>query len=112
MVVLAALSGLCFAPVTTCQLAVIDEVAHPEHKAEAFTWLGTLYGSGLALGAAIAGQLIAATGARAALATACGATALAWLLTTARSASLLPAKPSGNSTSEPARTPAVIADDS
>jgi hypothetical protein len=51
MTALAVLSGLCFAPITTCQIAVIDEVAAPEHKAEAFTWLGTLYGVGLALAA-------------------------------------------------------------
>ena len=88
MAALAALSGLCFAPITTCQMAVIDDVAQPEHKAEAFTWLGTLYGTGLALGAAVAGQLIASVGARAALAAACGATLLTWLLTSARAATL------------------------
>jgi MFS family permease len=67
IVILALLSGLCFAPITTCQLAVIDEVAQPEHKAEAFSWLGTLYGTGLALGAALSGQLVTAGGSRAAL---------------------------------------------
>jgi MFS family permease len=90
MVALAALGGLCFAPIATCQLAVIDEVARPEHKAEAFTWLGTLYGTGLAIGAAVSGQLIVATGVRAALAAASAATLLAWVLTTVRSATLRP----------------------
>jgi hypothetical protein len=93
MVGLAVLSGLCFAPISTCQLAVIDEVAPPDHRAEAFTWLGTLYGTGLALGAAVAGQLIAAAGIRAALATACGATLVAWLVTTARAATLVSREP-------------------
>jgi MFS family permease len=92
MVPLAALSGLCFAPITTCQMAVIDEVAQPAHKAEAFTWLGTLYGTGLAIGAALSGQLIVAIGTRVALAAACGATLLTWLLTTTRAATLQPSR--------------------
>jgi MFS family permease len=91
MIVLALVSGLCFAPITTCQLAVIDDVAHPEHRAEAFSWLGTLYGTGLALGAALAGQLIVVGGSRAALGAACGAAVLAWLLATARATTLRPA---------------------
>ncbi len=77
MVGLAVLSGLCFAPAATCQLAVIDEVADPGRRAEAFTWLSTAYGAGLALGAALCGQLLAVSGIRAALATACGAAVLA-----------------------------------
>lgn len=77
MVGLAVLSGLCFAPAATCQLAVIDEVADPGRRAEAFTWLSTAYGAGLALGAALCGQLLAVSGIRAALATACGAALLA-----------------------------------
>jgi MFS family permease len=93
MAALALLSGLCFAPITTCQTAVIDEVTEPAHRAEAFTWLGTVYGTGLAAGAVIAGQLISASGARAAIAAACAATVLAWLLTVARAQSLVPTGP-------------------
>jgi MFS family permease len=93
MIVLALVSGLCFAPITTCQLAVIDEVAQPEHKAEAFSWLGTLYGTGLALGAALAGQLINLGGPRAALGAACGAAVLAWLFASARATTLRPTRP-------------------
>jgi MFS family permease len=78
-----------------------------EHKAEAFTWLGTLYGTGLAIGAALSGQLITAIGTRAALAAACGATLLTWLLTTARAATL---QPSRQPTGSPPTT-AVGADD-
>lgn len=77
---LAVLSGLCFAPVTTIQTAAIDEVAPEDHRAEAFTWLGTLYSAGSAAGAALAGQLIAGPGDRAALIAAAAATAVAWPL--------------------------------
>ena len=111
MVALAVLSGLCFAPITTCQLAVIDEVAAPEHKAEAFTWLGTLYGAGLALGAAVSGQLIASVGTRAALATACGATLLAFVLTTARATTLRPTRHTTSRSPEPPAAPTVATDD-
>jgi MFS family permease len=88
MVVLAAISGLCFAPITTTQIAVVDDVAEPEHTAEAFTWLGTMYGTGLAVGAALSGQLITAVGIRLALAVACGATLLAWVVATLRAKTL------------------------
>jgi MFS family permease len=84
MLPLAFLSGLCFAPITTCQIAVIDHVSETGHTAEAFTWLGTLYGAGSALGAALAGQLIAITNTRTAIGLACVATLAAWLLTAAR----------------------------
>ncbi len=90
MVVLAVLSGLCYAPVTTAQLAVIDEVAPRGRRAEAFTWLGTMYGAGLAAGAALSGQLVAHSGTRAALSAACAATLAAALLATARAATLRP----------------------
>jgi hypothetical protein len=62
----------------------VDEVALPAHRAEAYTWLGTVYGAGASLGAAAAGQLIIHSGDRAAFIAACGATAFAWLLTQAR----------------------------
>ena len=41
MLALAVLAGLCFAPVTTTQIGVLDEVAPPERPAEAFAWLVT-----------------------------------------------------------------------
>lgn len=55
MTPLSILGGLCFAPITTIQTAAIDEVAAEAHRAEAYTWLGTVYGAGSALGAAPAG---------------------------------------------------------
>lgn len=90
MAALAVLSGLCYAPVTTAQLAVIDEVAPADRRAEAFTWLGTMYGTGLAIGAAVAGQLIQHSSIRVALAAACAATLTAGLVATARAATLRP----------------------
>ena len=88
MAVLAAVSGLCYAPVSTAQLAVVDEVAPPDRKAESFTWLSTIYGTGLAAGAAVCGQFIEGSGIRAALSAACLATLAAGLLAGARAASL------------------------
>ena len=58
MLALAVLAGLCFAPVTTTQIAVLDEVAPRERPAEAFSWLAILYGAGSAAGAALGGQLV------------------------------------------------------
>ncbi|MEA2132551.1 MAG: hypothetical protein QOC68_460 [Solirubrobacteraceae bacterium] len=88
MVPLAFVAGVCFAPVTTCQIALIDDVAPPGRTAEAFTWLGTLYGVGSAAGAALGGQLVAAADPHAAIAAACAATAGAWLVATVRGATL------------------------
>jgi MFS family permease len=88
MLALAVLAGLCFAPVTTTQIAVLDEVAPRERPAEAFSWLAILYGAGSAAGAALGGQMIEASGPRAAIAAACAATALAWAITTARAGTL------------------------
>ena len=88
MLALAVVAGLCFAPVTTTQIAVLDEVAPPERPAEAFAWLAILYGAGSATGAALGGQLIEASGPRAAIVAACAATAVAWGVTTARAGTL------------------------
>ena len=88
MAALAVVSGLCYAPVSTAQLAVIDEVAPDARRAEAFTWLGTVYGAGLALGAAVCGQLIVGAGIRAALAVACGATLAAATVAAVRAGTL------------------------
>ena len=88
MLALAFLAGLGFAPVTTTQIAVLDEVAPRERPAEAFSWLAILYGAGAAAGAALGGQLVAADGPRAAIVAACAATAVAWLVTTVRAGTL------------------------
>jgi predicted MFS family arabinose efflux permease len=88
MVVLAVLSGACFAPITTRQVAVVGDLVDPAHRAEAFTWLSTAYGAGLAAGAAIAGQLIQANAIRAAFAVACGAALVASLVAAPRASGL------------------------
>jgi MFS family permease len=85
-------SGLCFAPITTCFLAVIDEVSAPEHRTETFTWMGSLNGAGLALGAIVAGQLVAATNTHVAIAASCVATLMTFVIATARAPTLTPAR--------------------
>jgi predicted MFS family arabinose efflux permease len=80
MAALALVSGLCFAPITTAQVAAVDEVALAAHRAEAYTWLGTIYAVGASIGAAAAGQLITTSGEQAAFITACAATAAAAFL--------------------------------
>jgi len=86
------LAGLCFAPITTCFLAVIDEVSAPEHRTETFTWMGSLNGAGLALGAVIAGQLLTAASIHVAIAASCAATALTFVIASARAPTLTPAR--------------------
>lgn len=88
MLPLALLAGLCFAPVTTAQIAAIDHVAPEGRKGEAFSWIGTLYGAGSALGAAVAGQLLAHGSPRSVFAAACAAGVLAWLVAAARARTL------------------------
>jgi MFS family permease len=91
MIALAFVAGACFAPVTNCQIALIDDVAPAGRTAEAFTWLGTFYGAGSAGGAALGGQLVTATDPHAAIAAACAATAAAWLVATVRAGTLVAA---------------------
>lgn len=88
MAPLAALSGLCFAPITTVQVAAIDELVEEAHRSEAFTWVGTVYATGTAVGAALAGQLILASGTRLALGATAGSTAAAGLFVTLRRSAL------------------------
>jgi MFS family permease len=84
MALAAVLAGACFAPMSTVQTAAVEEVGPAGHRAEAYNWLGTVYGAGSALGAATAGQLIVSSGTRAAFGGAALATATAWLIIFAR----------------------------
>ena len=88
MAALALLSGLCFAPITTAQVAAIDEIAAAAHRAEAYTWLGTVYAIGASIGAAAAGQLITSSGEQAGFVAACAATSGAALLATLKRGAL------------------------
>jgi len=76
------LSGVCFAPITTRQFAVIDEVVSREQRSEALSWMASAYGALSAAGAAISGQLIDLSGTQLAFGAAVAATALAALIAT------------------------------
>jgi predicted MFS family arabinose efflux permease len=85
--VLSILAGACFAPLTIAGNIGIERFA-PGSRAEAFSWLSTIYGCGSAAGAAVAGQLVDASGPRLAIACSCAAMALATLFTFARARTL------------------------
>jgi predicted MFS family arabinose efflux permease len=74
--VLSVVSGACFAPLTIAGNLGIERFA-PASRAEAFSWLSTLYGCGSAAGAALAGQLVDTSGPRLAIAGGFGVMALA-----------------------------------
>jgi MFS family permease len=73
------LVGLLFAPVTTCQIALIDDVAPRHMTTEAFAVIGVAYGTASAIGAQAAGALVDGAGLRSPFvaAFACMATAAA-----------------------------------
>lgn len=71
------LAGLLFAPLTTAQLALIDDVAPRAMATEAMAVLGTSYGAFAAAGAQASGALVDSSGLRAPFAAACGCMALA-----------------------------------
>ncbi|MGW3009064.1 MFS transporter [Streptomyces sp. NPDC001219] len=56
MILLAALSGMFFAPVLACGFVVVDRVAPSGTVTEAFSWLVTALGVGVAAGTAMAGS--------------------------------------------------------
>ena len=84
-------AGLCFAPISTSQIAVIDEVASEGTRTEAMTWLGTAYGAASAAGAVVAGRVIEGPGVRTALFVAGAAAFAAFLTALARRRLLRPA---------------------
>jgi MFS family permease len=59
-------SGIGWAPMLSCQYSLVGVLAPPGTVTEAFTWIGSAVGGGLALGNAIAGLLIDAAGVSAA----------------------------------------------
>lgn len=84
---LSIVSGACFAPLTIAGNIGIERFA-PASRAEAFSWLSTLYGCGSAAGAALAGQLVDSSGPRLAIACGCGAMVLATAVAFARAGTL------------------------
>ncbi|SCL18571.1 MFS transporter [Micromonospora inyonensis] len=58
MAVLMILTGLFLAPLLTVSFVLVDRLAPPGTVTEAFAWLITVFTSGIALGAAVAGAVI------------------------------------------------------
>jgi predicted MFS family arabinose efflux permease len=88
MVPLMLLFGVAMAPTSTAQFAVMDDVVPRGTGAEAFGWLQGLAMAGSAVGSLLAGQLVGASGPRAALIAVGAATAVAALLAVAGRRSL------------------------
>jgi len=76
------LGGVCFAPITARQFAVIDEVVSREQRSEALSWMGSAYGALSAAGAVVSGQLIDLSGTQLAFMAAVAGTGLAALTAT------------------------------
>jgi MFS family permease len=77
---LAALAGLCLAPVLSAQFALVGALASEGTATEAFTWHRAATIAGMAAGSALGGSLIDAHGAGGAFALGCTGVALAWAL--------------------------------
>lgn len=93
MAVAAIASGACFAPLSVLQTASVEEVVAAGHRAEAYNWVGTVYGVGSSLGAVLSGQLVAAGPTRPAFAAAALATGLGALLIVAARGALRVSEP-------------------
>jgi MFS family permease len=86
------LAGLLFAPVTTCQFALIDDIAPRNMTTETLALLGVAYGAAAAIGAQVAGALVEGTGLRAPLIAATGCFAIAAVVATIGRPTLLPTR--------------------
>lgn len=67
-VVLAYVSGFCWAPLLSCAYALVGRLSPPGAMTEAFTWNGAAVGGGIAAGVAAGGALVDAGGGSAAIA--------------------------------------------
>jgi MFS family permease len=72
LLVLIAVGGMALAPATAAGFQLVDRLAPPGTRTEAFTWVITATVAGSALGAAGAGVLVQGAGAAAGLLAACG----------------------------------------
>jgi MFS family permease len=79
-VVCSLLAGVTTAPVFSCQYALVGRSVSAGSETEAFTWIAAALVGGLAAGSALGGAVIGAGGVSAPFLVACGATALAALL--------------------------------
>jgi MFS family permease len=77
---LAALAGVCVAPVVTARNQIVQESAPAGTAVEAFTWMGLSLTIGASGGSAVAGPLVAAGSWRTGVALACACPLVAWLL--------------------------------
>jgi MFS family permease len=82
------IAGAGVAPLLGTAYGLVDRVAPAGELTEAFAWLSTAIGIGLAAGSTAAGALVDASGPGAGFATAAGAGLLAGAITVARSRSL------------------------
>lgn len=80
MFILAAVAGLCVAPMITVRSELVGEVLPPGTGNEAFSWVSVSIALGASAGSALAGPLVEAGGWRAGIALACAAPAAGFLL--------------------------------
>lgn len=88
LLALTVVAGAAFAPVTTCQWALIDLVAPPGTAVETTSWLTTMYLAGSVVGSAAGGLLSERSSSGAALLLAVGGGAVATLVAACRSSTL------------------------
>jgi predicted MFS family arabinose efflux permease len=84
-------AGIAIAPALAAVHSLVGQLAAHGTVTEAYTWLGTGMGAGIAIGAGIGGLVVEGAGTADAFALAAGALALAAVLAAARRWSLQPA---------------------
>jgi len=84
LALVAAIAGLALGPKLSTSIAVVNRVAPAEHLAEAYSWMVTASGLGVAAGAALAGVAADELGARTAFVAAIAAALLAAAATSAQ----------------------------
>jgi MFS family permease len=84
MFVLAAVAGLCVAPLVSVRSELVREVLPPGTGNEAFSWVTVSIAIGASAGSALAGPLVESSGWRAGVALACAAPVAGYLGTFAR----------------------------
>ncbi|MEO3784960.1 MFS transporter [Actinocorallia sp. B10E7] len=101
-----AVAGLVIAPCVITGYTLLDALVPAEVKTEAYTWLNGAIALGIALGAALSGQLVDRLGAAPAFLVPPVAVALAALAVGLRGASLLPE--AGDGVRDPGRSKALV----
>jgi hypothetical protein len=87
-IILMAVSGMAWAPITATSFAVLDDVARPDTVAESVSWQTAMLLAGMAVGYGVGGALIDAAGASSTLWTSPALGAIALVLAVTRSGSL------------------------